>query len=183
MTLMVTGHRKLVPAGWTGSPWPNNNPFIQDWHRQIEARMATVIAEYEIAYRANHGNSPNFISGMAIGADTLFASAVIGVGISDYLIAAVPFAGQESKWPPASQEVYWNILNRCGRVEHVCDPGYAAWKMQARNKWMVDNSREVLAVWDGTEQGGTWNCMQYAVKKGRSIARLDPTNLELSMFN
>ena len=56
-------------------------------------------------------------------------------------------------------------------VVFVSEPGYAAWKMQVRNKWMVDNSDLVLALWNGTD-GGTANCVRYAEKVGKPITNL-----------
>ena len=34
---------------------------------------------------------------------------------------------------------------------------------------MVDRSDLVLAVWNGKEQGGTWNTIRYARLKGKEI--------------
>lgn len=43
--------------------------------------------------------------------------------------------------------------------------------MQLRNKWMVDKSDIVIAVWDGSE-GGTNNCVQYATENKKRIINL-----------
>lgn len=99
------------------------------------------------------------ISGMALGWDMAWSEAAIEMGIP--VIAAVPFGGQESAWPSASQDRYWQTLTQCERVEIVCDGTYAAWKMQKRNQWMVDNATHLIALWDGTS-GGTANCVNYA---------------------
>ena len=53
----------------------------------------------------------------------------------------------------------------------VREAGYAGWKMQERNKWMVDHCDEVLALWNGTS-GGTSNCVAYANKIGKPINNL-----------
>jgi uncharacterized phage-like protein YoqJ len=100
-----------------------------------------------------------FISGMALGWDTACALACLSLGIP--LVAAVPFEGQESKWPEDSQRVYRWILSRAARVEIVCPGAYGSYKMQARNQWMVDRCDKILALWDGSN-GGTANCINYA---------------------
>ena len=45
--------------------------------------------------------------------------------------------------------------------------------MQKRNRYMVDNSDIVIAVWDGTP-GGTENTVRYAEKLGRKILSFEP---------
>ena len=112
------------------------------------------------------------ISGMALGADTIWALSCLHNEIP--LIAAIPFEGQELKWPKDRQVVYHSILGYdIVTIKYVCDPGYAPWKMQKRNEWMVDNCDLLIAVWDGSE-GGTSNCIKYASKKGRKIHYINP---------
>lgn len=111
------------------------------------------------------------ISGMALGWDTAFAEAAVTLAIP--LIAAVPFAGQESRWPPASQVRYRNLIAQASRVVIVCEGGYAPWAMQKRNGWMVDNCGRLFALWDGTT-GGTANCVAYARCVGRETLNLWP---------
>lgn len=108
------------------------------------------------------------ISGMALGWDMALAEAALDLGIP--LLAALPFRGQEARWPEASQARYRGLLARTFRVEVVCEDGYSAWKMQARNEWMVDRCHVLLALWDGSS-GGTANCVRYARRVERP--RLD----------
>jgi uncharacterized phage-like protein YoqJ len=117
------------------------------------------------------------ISGMALGFDTILAQCTLQKKIP--LIAAVPFQGFHLKWPEQSQRAFLDLLKQCEEVHYVCDGGYAAWKMQKRNEWMVDNSEIQLAMWDGSE-GGTKNCYEYALKKASSefeIVRINPKEL------
>ena len=105
------------------------------------------------------------ISGGALGWDQALADAAIMQDIP--LTMALPFEGFECKWPRASQEFLHSLMNPAD-VVFVCDPGYAPWKMQERNKWMVDNCTHVLALWNDTD-GGTANCVRYAEKVGKPI--------------
>ena len=41
--------------------------------------------------------------------------------------------------------------------------------MQKRNRYMVDKSDIILAIWNGEKSGGTWNTIEYAQKKGKKI--------------
>ena len=65
-------------------------------------------------------------------------------------ICALPFEGQFSKWPPESQYWWGEIVKRATKVHFVYKGEYAAWKLLARNKWMVDNSDKVCALWNGS---------------------------------
>jgi uncharacterized phage-like protein YoqJ len=103
------------------------------------------------------------ISGMALGFDTCLAQAAIDLGI--YLIAAVPFDGQESIWPQNSKEKYYELLIQANETVVVSTGGYAAWKLHKRNQWMIDNCDKILALWNGDKSGGTYQCLQYAKDK------------------
>lgn len=113
-------------------------------------------------------NPSHVISGMALGWDQALAEAALNLQLP--VIAAVPFKDQERMWPASSQNKYHRILDRC-TVQEVCPPGFAAWKMQRRNQWMVDNCDVLLALWNGST-GGTDNCIQYALEKERTIVNL-----------
>lgn len=148
----------------------------------------------DLARRAMERHYPlsHVISGMAIGWDMALAEAAKDLGIQ--LIAAIPFVGQEKRWPKATQERYQRILEepypmrdhalawqpgnpalkeplRHTAVMIICDGGYAPWKMQRRNEWMVDNCHQVFALWNGSD-GGTANCVKYATKFNRPIENL-----------
>jgi uncharacterized phage-like protein YoqJ len=109
------------------------------------------------------------ITGMALGWDQAWAEAAVGLAIP--FIAAVPFARQESTWPEPSQRLYRDLLVQAAETVIVLPGGYAPYKMQVRNEWMVDRADCVVALWDGTS-GGTANCIAYANKTGKPIINL-----------
>ena len=156
MKASVTGHRPEKIGGY--------NPMNEV---RVALRKAMRTKLIELA-------PEEAVSGMALGIDQDFVSVCIDLGIP--FVAAVPFLGQESEWPLESQRIYFQLLDRAIRIETICEPGYAPWKMQKRNEWMVDYIGEdgrVIAVWDGSP-GGTGNCVRYAEKVGRKIVRIDP---------
>lgn len=113
---------------------------------------------------------PNFlatyaISGMAIGWDTAYALAALEWNIP--LIAAVPFEGQEAIWPQYAKDRYHEILKAAHKVVYVCSPGYMGWKFHERDKWMVAESNEMIALWNGHPKGGTAATIRYAEKANR----------------
>ena len=177
MGVMVTGHRQLVPAGHTGSPWPDSNQAVRQHHEAIIQRMMEAIDQWH-----RESGWSDFISGMALGADTLFAEAVLTMkanGLPIRLVAAVPFAGQEGKWNAGAQTRFRQILDAADQVEIVSPGAYAPAKMQVRNKWMVEHAMVVMAVWDGKQSGGTWNCIQYARQRHRWMVQLHPQQLTI----
>jgi len=111
------------------------------------------------------------ISGMALGVDQWAANIAHKLGIP--FVAAVPFEGQESAWPQASQKTYRSLIKLATERVVVNEGGYAAWKMQTRNEWMVDRCDQLIAVWDGSP-GGTGNCVNYARSKAKEIFYIDP---------
>lgn len=131
---------------------------------RIDDRLRNLAYSFFVAAKPDEA-----VSGMALGWDMAFAEAALTLGIP--LTAAIPFAGQESKWPTASQERYRNILARAARSVIVCDGGYSSAKMQTRNEWMVDKCDRLVALWDGSP-GGTGNCIKYARQVGRDVINL-----------
>ena len=109
------------------------------------------------------------IVGMAQGWDQAVGFAAMSLGITVH--AAVPFEGQENKWPPAAQQEYRNLLLCCATRTVVFPGGYCAYAMQLRNEWMVDRCNQLMAMWDGSP-GGTANCIKYANKRGVPVVNL-----------
>lgn len=127
---------------------------------------------YDVAhnYLAMEHRISEVVSGMALGFDQALARVAIDLGIP--VVAAIPFQGQERKWPADAQAYYRKLLERCKFAKLVCEGDYAPQKMQARNEWMVDYSHRVVALWNGDPTGGTYNCVQYAKGLCRPIDNL-----------
>jgi uncharacterized phage-like protein YoqJ len=116
-------------------------------------------------------NPEKIISGMALGGDMWAANIAIKLNIP--FIAAIPFVGQEKAWPASSQKTYHKLLSKAAEKVIVCEGGYAAYKMQIRNEWMVNNSDILIGIWDGTN-GGTGNCISYAKSINKEIIYINP---------
>ena len=151
LVLSATGHRPDKLGG----------------HNENTALRLRALARREIAEIA----PTRVISGMALGWDQAIAHAAIDLCIP--FVAAVPFRGQEGKWPYASQREFHDLLTHAAEIVIVSQGRYAPWKMQLRNEWMVDNSGLVLALWDGST-GGTANCVNYARAMRKDIRNAWP---------
>lgn len=108
------------------------------------------------------------VSGMALGWDQALAQAALDLNIP--LIAAVPFQGFGTKWPKSSQYRCTAILC-CAAEVHIVSQIPSTRALNQRNEWMVNRADEMLALWDGS-WGGTFNCIEYADKRGVPVSNL-----------
>ena len=116
----------------------------------------------------------HFICGMAQGSDMYFAEAVLALRRERpqvVLEAAVPCLGQESSWPEVLRERYRRILESAD-IKTVLSHRYTPSCMEERNRYMVENSGVVVAVFGGG-RGGTFNTLRMAYRLGRRVIELD----------
>lgn len=167
MRIEATGHR-------------SNKLWGYDYNEPHYIRLMSKLRKIVLDSINNDKSEPlELISGMALGVDTLFAALAIELKLEGYnvkLVCAVPFKGQEGNWPQESKNLYHEILDKADEVVYVCDGGYAAYKMQRRNEYMVDRSDLLIAVWDKSN-GGTANCVRYANRKIKDVVYLNPKNI------
>jgi uncharacterized phage-like protein YoqJ len=104
------------------------------------------------------------ISGMAQGWDMALAQAAINLSIP--FRAYIPFIGQEQVWPSATRLYYKALLEKAELVKICSTGGYSKASMQQRNQQMVDDCDVVAALWNGSD-GGTANCLSYAIFVGK----------------
>lgn len=153
MIIAGTGHRKVhAPDVWPYTPEECLVDFLVPYLKQLQPS--------------------HVISGLAIGFDQALALAAIRCSIP--FTAAVPFKGQEHKWPASVKTRYAALLREAQHVEYVSPPGYEPWKMHARNAWMVDRCDRLVALYDGSGKGGTKACIDYASSKDVKIEMIWP---------
>lgn len=155
MIIAVTGHRP-------NKLWGYNYEVPQ--YISLKNKMQEILEEQKPEY---------IISGMAIGVDTVFA--IAGLQLEIPLECAIPCLNQEQMWSEEAKKLYHKILDRAWKITYVSKEPYAAWLMQKRNEYMVDNCDLLIAVWDGTA-GGTANCVKYAKATNKQIIFINPKN-------
>ncbi len=177
MKICITGYR------------PNKLPprYGYNIHSAAYQGLAKVIQDVlKIALLSKQDTTLECISGMALGVDQLYVD-LVGNHFKYWLracafkclvTAAVPCRGQELKWPVTNREEYHKLLALCDKVHYVTNGSFTSTCMEERNRWMVDNSDAVIAVWDG-KSGGTANCIRYARSRKKTVYYIDPGSLEL----
>lgn len=122
-----------------------------------------------------------FFTGMALGVDLWGAEIVLALKEENpdlQLIAALPCETQANRWSAEQRERYFNILAECDDTVYISYP-YTKGCMMQRNRWLVEHCNVLLAVYDGSERGGTAYTVQYAYDKGKRVIRIDPSRREV----
>lgn len=163
MTVCFTGHRpKSMGTSYDGSD-PKGKAIIDALQAAIYQAVAIGVRE--------------FISGGAVGVDQWAAEKVLAakVPFPDLrLVIARPFPSQSAAWPERGRQYFDGLLKRADRVVDVSPDPYSASKMIVRDHWMVDQSRFVIAVWNGVMPSGTGATVAYAESQGKSVMRYNP---------
>ena len=120
----------------------------------------------------------HFISGMALGVDQICAELVLELK-EQYphitLECAIPCEEQAVKWRENQRDRYFGIAERCDK-ETLIQRHYDKDCMHKRNRYMVDESDIVLAVWNG-RPSGTSTTVAYARKCGKRVIIINPESL------
>ena len=115
---------------------------------ELKARLAGAVeAAYEKGMR-------HFLCGMARGADFYCCE-----------------EEQAARWRERDRERWFSLVERCDNetmLQHHYDRGC----MLRRNRYLVDHSAMLIAVYDGM-LGGTMYTISYAMKRGLDVVTLD----------
>lgn len=140
-----TGHRDL----------PYNTADLQ---KKLDCLLEELVAN-------GYGH---FISGGAIGFDTLAAQSVLRLKEKHpevQLHMALPCPDQDKYWSYEKRREYHSVLEQADSTRYVC-PTYTKYCMLQRNRIMVENSSLVIAYYNGKGTGGTAMTVKYAQQKG-----------------
>lgn len=118
----------------------------------------------------------HFLCGMARGADFYFCEAALALrdrraGVT--VEAVIPCEEQAARWREKERERYFSLVERCD-YETMVQRHYDKGCMLRRNRYMVDRSSLLIAVYDGM-LGGTMYTLTYAMRKNLEIVTLELT--------
>lgn len=167
-TCAFTGHR------------PKSFPWKYDEAAPDCVLLKEVLAE-QIKMLADRGVT-DFLSGMAQGVDIWSSQIVLDLQKKNpalKLHCVLPCKGQESKWTASAQEHYHSILVQANEVVYVGQE-YSRDCMLERNRWMVEHSSILLAVYNGARRSGTGATVRYALKQGQEVIIIDPISRNIS---
>lgn len=138
-------------------------------HRNLEDNFDGTRLEEVITAFIEEGYT-TFLSGMAVGFDLLAAEIVLKLKkiFPDVkLIACVPCEGQSRYFAADKKEKYEKILQGCDEVKVLSDHYYNGC-MQARDRYMVDNS-SLLIAYKRVNEGGAYYTLKYALEQKKRI--------------
>lgn len=169
---MVTGHRP------NGMPARYGYGIYNESWTELKNGLKNIIKWYRMS---KNDNDITLITGMALGVDQVFwlAASELRQEHPEYNIkieAAIPFKGQESKWPRLSQQDYKRMVDHSDIRTIVSDGGYSSAKMETRNRYMVDKSNLIIAICN-KNTGGTANCIKYAKSKWKTVFVVNPETM------
>ena len=168
-----------VACAFTGHR-PKSFPWGYDENAPSCVLLKEVLAS-QISALAEQGVT-DFLSGMAQGVGLWYAQIVLDLRKTNpalKLHAILPCEGQERKWTASAQEHYRSILAQANEVIYVGQE-YSRNCMLKRNRYLVDHSSILLAVYNGTYQSGTGMTVRYAQRLKREIIIIDPTACAIS---
>ena len=170
ITCCFTGHR------------PPSLPFrLNEKDERCVDLRAKLKTEIERLYEDK--NITHFISGMALGIDQICAELVLELNEQHpniTLECAIPCEEQAVNWTEPQRDRYFGIVERCDK-ETMLQHHYDKDCMMKRNRYMVDASQVILAVWNG-KPSGTANTVKYAQEQGKTVIVIDPQTLETKII-
>ena len=161
MRIGITGHQRLAdPARWG---WVK-----QEINRVLSSAERPLIG----------------VSSLAIGADQLFADAVLQY--DGALEVVIPFVGYEFAFSEGhDREEYFRYLESASKQEVLEKHGSDDEAYLAAGLRLVDRSELLVAVWDGRPAsglGGTGDVVNYALEQGKRIIHLNPNTQEVNQL-
>lgn len=144
-------------------------------HRNINNTQINCKAVNKLIDLAINNGIEQFLVGMSRGADFRFAEVLSERKLN--WVAVIPCLEQTILWTTEDRNHHLHLLKFPSDMIILTD-FYKQGVMQARNKYMVDNSELLLAIYDDSEKGGTAHTVKSAIEQNKLIYQFNPKNRE-----
>lgn len=144
-TCCFTGHRKLT-------------------QNQVDLAKSQL---FEVIGNLIEQGYTHFVSGFANGADLLCAEVVAKFKESNHdisLEAAIPNRDRLN----CKSMLFKKLIADCNYISIMQD-GYNIGCFEKRNRYMIDKSDVIIAIWGNNKSGSTYNAVTYARLKGKKM--------------
>ncbi|MDE5977575.1 MAG: DUF1273 domain-containing protein [Turicibacter sp.] len=161
-TVCFTGHRSQK------LPWRFN-----EGDERCKAMKETLRVELKKAIERGYRT---FHCGMALGFDMICAETILTLKkkYNDIkIIGALPCKTQDIKWSHKDRERYRELLKQLDGIRCEYDTYTGPECMLERNRFMVNNSSLMIALFNG-QCGGTKSTLDYARSQGLEIIIIKP---------
>lgn len=170
LVLALTGHRPDKLAGYN-----MQNEFYDRLRERLVRIIERSLEKYPIV---------ECHSGMALGADTIWAEAIIECrqrygDARVIFVADIPDYNQSSRWPPYSQQKWSDLMSYAEKTNtyNQNDGKSYGYVLNQRNIGMIDACDLLIAVYNGDKFGGTANAVKYGQSKNKYITHIHPKTI------
>lgn len=170
LRIALTGHRPPKLAGYD-----YKNKFYINLYKKLNHIIEKALEEY---------SKLELHSGMALGADTIWAKSIIDMKkkYPDRIIfiADVPSMEQYKLWFPESKELWEKLIAYADEIRTYDDKNIGksyAYILNARNWGMIEPCEILIAIYNGDKTGGTANAVKYGKSKNKKIIYIPPDTL------
>lgn len=118
----------------------------------------------------------DFYSGLAEGVDTWAVQIVLNLREKNPALnvhCVLPCRSQAIKWTSAAQQHHQWLQEQADSITCLSEDYYDGCMLE-RNRYLVNHSSILLAVYNGSRRSGTGMTVRYAQKLGREIIKIDP---------
>ena len=170
VSISLTGHRPDKLAGYD-----MNQPYYTRLRNRLIAIIERSLEKFNVV---------ECHSGMALGADTIWAQAIVHCKEkygSDKVrfIAEIPDYNQPSRWFKESQNEWKRLMSFADTVNtyQKNDGRSYAYVLNQRNIGMIEACDILIAVYNGEAKGGTANGVRDGKRLGKWITYIDPKSI------
>lgn len=148
-------------------------------HRYIVKNKPNNIAINHLIDLALKDGIQQFYVGMSRGADFLFADILSERNLN--WVAIIPCISQTHLWNKTDKDKHKFLVDKADDMIILHDE-YKRGVMHYRNRYMVDNSELLLAIYDDSAKGGTFYTVNLALKQHKKVVQFNPNTHQFNVL-